>query len=67
MCARKASVIGPRGRWFVREMAQRTGEPEAVVEASLNELIERGHLMVLEGAGPGGCDLFRMIVKEPGQ
>jgi hypothetical protein len=54
--------VRPQGRWLVRQIAKAMGETEAVVEASINALIDRGHLRVLRGAGPDGADEFQPLV-----
>lgn len=59
-----AEEIGPRGRWFIHELAATTGLSEREAERALNELIERGHLRVLPNAGPNGHDGFELVIKD---
>jgi len=57
--------LRPQAQWLVREMAAKTGLSEAEAEQGILELIERGHLRVIEGGGPNGCDVFAPIFKSP--
>ena len=54
--------VRPQGRWLVKSLARQTGQSEAEIETSLNELIARGHLRVLHGISPGGRDEFQPII-----
>jgi len=63
----REKVIRRQGEWLVRELAHKLDEREEQVRASLEELIRHGHMKVLPGEGPGGCDLFELVIKECGQ
>ena len=54
--------VRPQGRWLVKKVARQTGQSEAEVETSLNELIACGHIRVLRGVGPGGQDEFQPVI-----
>ncbi len=57
------NAIRPQGKWFVRQLVAKTGQREADAEAAILELIERGHLKIIYGEGPRGCDLFEVVIE----
>jgi hypothetical protein len=48
---------------FVRRLAREHGMTTEEAERGLSELIERGHVKIHPGAGPGGVDVLELIIK----
>jgi hypothetical protein len=59
--------LRPQSRWLIRQIAQDTGVTEEEAEEGILALVERGHLRIVQGIGPGGLDAFEPVIKGRGQ
>ena len=59
--------LRPQSRWLARQIAQDTGVTEEEAEEGILTLIQRGHLRIIRGIGPGGLDVFEPVIKARGQ
>jgi hypothetical protein len=57
----------PRLQWLIRQLADQCNESPETIERAFHDLIERGHLRVLPGAGPGGTDGLEFVIKDSGR
>jgi hypothetical protein len=57
--------VGSKSKWIVKQLARECAVTEPEAERALLELIARGHIRIVPGAGPKGADGFEGIIKSP--
>ncbi len=60
-------ALRPQSKWIVQKLAKECHVTEPEAERALLELIERGHVRIVPGAGPKGRDQVEGIIKPRGR